>query len=127
MDYGTQGLRQNLGQPKIAFFVTSVTSFASKTQTPTWRYDKSAVNVPLLKEQGQQMQKETKLISAIGTVTTLSGAGILWVLDGLSGLPSIGLLMGIGLGAIAITGATSAWLRSRHRRQIMGMRDSALW
>lgn len=127
MDYGTQGLRQNLGQLKIAFFVTPVTSFASKKQIPTWRYDKSAVKVPLLKEQGQRMQKETKLICAIGTVTTLSGAGILWVSDGLSGWPSIGLLAAVGLGAAVITGVARAWLRNRHRRHIMGMRDSALW
>ena len=127
MDYGTQGLRRNLGQPKIVFFVTPVTSFASKTQIPTCRYDKSAVNVPLLKEQGQRMQKETKFISAIGTVTTLSGAGILWVLDDLSGWPSTGLLVAVGLGAAAVTGVASAWLRNRHRRHIMGMRDSALW
>jgi hypothetical protein len=73
------------------------------------------------------MQKETKLISAIGTLTTLSGAGILWVLDGLSGWPSIGLLAAVGLGAAAVTGAAKAWLHNRHRRQIMGMRDSALW
>ncbi len=73
------------------------------------------------------MQKETKLISAIGTVTTLSGAGVLWVLDGLSGWPSIGLLAGVGLGAAAVMGFARVWLRSRHRRQIMGMRDSALW
>ena len=73
------------------------------------------------------MQKETKLISAIGTVTTLSGVGILWVLDGLSGWPSIGLLAVVGLGAAAVTGIARVWLRNRHRRHIMGMRDSALW
>ncbi len=73
------------------------------------------------------MQKETKLTSAIGTVTTLSGAGILWALDDLSGWPSIGLLAAVGLGAAVITGIAKAWLRNRHRRHIMGMRDSALW
>lgn len=73
------------------------------------------------------MQKETKLVSAIGVLTALSGLAVLWVFGGKSGLPSIGLLAGVGLGALAITGVARVWLRNRHRRQIMGMRDSALW
>jgi hypothetical protein len=73
------------------------------------------------------MQKETKLISTIGVLTALTGVAVLWIFDAETGLPSIGLLAGVGFGAIAIAGAAKVWLRNRHRRQIMGMRDSALW
>lgn len=86
-----------------------------------------AINLRLRKEQGQRMQKETKLISAVGIVTTLAGGGVLWLFDDMSGWPSAGLLVTVGLGAAAITGIAKAWLRNRHRRHVMDMRDSALW
>jgi hypothetical protein len=73
------------------------------------------------------MQKETKLISTIGVLTALTGIAVLWIFDAETGLPSIGLLAAVGLGAAAVTGIARVWLRNRHRRHIMGMRDSALW
>jgi len=45
---------------------------------------------------------------------------------GLNGLPSVGLIAGVGLGTIAITGVIVKWFWNRRRRQIMDMRHSAL-
>jgi hypothetical protein len=52
---------------------------------------------------------------------------LLWKTGGDNSLLSMGLFAGVGLGAIAITGVLVKWLRNRRRRQIMDMRDSALW
>ena len=52
---------------------------------------------------------------------------MLWKSGGDNSLLSMGLFAGLGLGAIAITGVIVKWLRNRRRRQIMDMRDSALW
>ena len=73
------------------------------------------------------MQKETKFIGAVGTVTSLAGIGVLWLFDDVNGLPSAGLLASVGFGAAAITGVARAWLRNRHHRHIKDKRDSALW
>lgn len=54
---------------------------------------------------------------------------MLWKSGGDNSLLSMGSFagLGLGLGAIAITGGIVKWLRHRRRRQIMDMRDSALW
>ncbi|MDO9145344.1 hypothetical protein [Rhodoferax sp.] len=68
-----------------------------------------------------------KLATGIGALAVLSFVAILWISGGDNSLLSMGLFAGLGLGAIAITGGIVKWLRNRRRRQIMDMRDSALW
>lgn len=68
-----------------------------------------------------------KLVTGIGALAVLSLMAILWKSGGDNSLLSMGLFAGLGLGAIAITGVIVKWLRNRRRRQIMDMRDSALW
>lgn len=68
-----------------------------------------------------------KLVTGISALAVLSAVALLWKTDGDNSLLSMGLFAGVGLGAIAITGVLVKWLRNRRRRQIMDMRDSALW
>lgn len=68
-----------------------------------------------------------KLVTGIGALAALLGLALLWNFGGLNGLLSAGLVTAVGLGALAIAGVLLKWLRNRRRRQIMDMRDSALW
>ena len=68
-----------------------------------------------------------KIVTGISTLAASLGAALLWKSGGLNGLLSVGLVAGVGLGVIVIAGAIVRWSRSRRRRQIMDMRDSALW
>lgn len=68
-----------------------------------------------------------KLATGLGALAVLSLVAMLWKSGGDNSLLSMGLFAGLGLGAIAITGVIVKWLRDRRRRQIMDMRDSALW
>lgn len=68
-----------------------------------------------------------KLATGIGALAVLSLVAMLWKSGGDNRLLSMGLFAGFGLGAIAITAVIVKWLRNRRRRQIMDMRDSALW
>lgn len=68
-----------------------------------------------------------KIVTGIGALAASLGVVLLWISGGLDGLLSVGLVAGAGLGTIAIMGVFVKWLRNRRRRQIMDMRDSALW
>ena len=68
-----------------------------------------------------------KIVTGISALAATLGTVLLWKSGGLNGLLSAGLVAGVGLGAIAITGVIVNWFRNRRRRQIMDMRDSALW
>lgn len=68
-----------------------------------------------------------KLVTGISALAVLSAMALLWKTGDDNNLLSMGLIAAVGLGAIAITGVLVKWLRNRRRRQIMDMRDSALW
>lgn len=68
-----------------------------------------------------------KIVTGISALAALLGVALLWTSGGLNGFLSVGLVAGAGLVAITVAGAALKWFRNRRRRQIMDMRDSALW
>jgi len=55
------------------------------------------------------------------------GAALLWKTDERGSLLSVGMVVGIALGAIVVAGGVAIWLRNCRRRAVSDMRDSALW
>ena len=68
-----------------------------------------------------------KLVAGLCALAVSLGVALLWTSGGLNGLLSVGLVAGVGLGMVAITGVIVKWSQNRRRRQIIEMRDSALW
>lgn len=68
-----------------------------------------------------------KVVTGLSASAAILGVALLWTSGGLNGFLSVGLLAGAGLGAIAVAGVALKCFRNRRRRQIMDMRDSALW
>jgi protein-S-isoprenylcysteine O-methyltransferase Ste14 len=68
-----------------------------------------------------------KLVVGLCALAASLGAALLWKSGGSSALPSMVVAAGVGIGAIAVAGAVTAWLRNRRRRELRDMRDSALW
>jgi len=68
-----------------------------------------------------------KFVAAICALAASLVAALLWKFGGNSSSLSMGLVAGIALGAIAVAGAVSMWLRNRRRRELRAMRDSVLW
>jgi len=68
-----------------------------------------------------------KLVVGLCALAASIGAALLWKSGGSSALPSMVVAASVGIGAIAVAGAVTAWLRNRRRRELRDMRDSALW
>jgi hypothetical protein len=68
-----------------------------------------------------------KLVAGLCAFAASIGVALLWKTGDSSALLSMGVVAGVGIGALAVAGVVATWLRSRRRRELRGMRDSALW
>ena len=66
---------------------------------------------------------------AIGIIVLAAALGAveLWTSGATSDWVSTGVMMGAGLGVVAVAWIVGLWLRNRQRRRLMDTRDSALW
>jgi hypothetical protein len=71
--------------------------------------------------------KKMKLVAVLLALAASLGAALLWKSGGSSALLSLGVVAGVGFGAIAVAGVVTTWIRNRRRRELREMRDSALW
>jgi hypothetical protein len=68
-----------------------------------------------------------KLLTGFCVLASLLGVSVLWKSDEVgSFIAPISFVTGGVLGTIALTGV-ALWLRSRRRKQVMSLKDSALW
>jgi hypothetical protein len=68
-----------------------------------------------------------KLVAGLCALAASLGAALLWKSGGIGALPPVGVVTGVGVVAIGVTGVVAMWLRNRRRRVLRDMRDSALW
>jgi len=66
---------------------------------------------------------------AIGIIVLAAALGAvkLWTSGATSDWVSTGVMVGAGLGVVAVAWIVGLWLRNRQRRRLMDTRDSALW
>lgn len=67
-----------------------------------------------------------KLAIAICLVAAVAVVAALWAPEKLIASLSTAIVGGFGLGTVLVAGL-AIWWRNRRRRQLMDMRDSALW
>lgn len=67
-----------------------------------------------------------KLVIAACVVAAVAVVAVLWSPENLIASPLTAIMGGFGLGTVLVAGL-SIWWRNRRRRQLMDMRDSALW
>lgn len=68
-----------------------------------------------------------KLVAGLCALAASIGAALLWKSGESNALLSMGVVAGVGVGALAVVGVVTTWLRNRRRRELRDMRDSALW
>lgn len=68
-----------------------------------------------------------KLSTAIFVLTAALGALVLWLLGATTEWISSGVMVGLGLGLIAVAWIVRERVRNRQYRRLREMRDSALW
>ncbi len=67
-----------------------------------------------------------KLAIAICVVAAIAVMAVLWAAENSIASLSTAIVGGFGLGTVLVAGL-AIWWRNRRRRQLMDMRDSALW
>jgi uncharacterized membrane protein YhiD involved in acid resistance len=68
-----------------------------------------------------------KLATVIVILACAFGAAGLWAFQAIGPAISTGVKVSAALGVIVIIWIVGTWLRNRRRRQLMDLRDSALW
>ena len=68
-----------------------------------------------------------RLTNAIFVLTAALGALVLWLLGASGEWISSGVMVGLGLGLIAVAWIVRERVRNRQYRRLREMRDSALW
>jgi hypothetical protein len=68
-----------------------------------------------------------KLVAGLCALAASLGTALLWKSGENSALLSMGVVAGVGIGALSVAGVVTTWLRNRRRRELREMRDSALW
>jgi len=68
-----------------------------------------------------------RLTIGIIVLVAALGAMKLWTSSAIGGWVSTGVMVGAGLGVVAVAWIVELWLRNRQRRRLMDMQGSALW
>lgn len=68
-----------------------------------------------------------RLSARLMVLVAALGALKLWTSAATTGRAWAGAVVGAGLGVIVVAWIVRVWLRTRQRKRLMGMRDSALW
>ena len=81
----------------------------------------------MMKTLKHRKPQRMKLVTGFCASAASLGVALLWESGGSIPLVSIGVAAGVGIGVIAVAGVVTTWFRIRRHRQLMNMRDSALW